>query len=1114
MPIFLMAWFFVFGGTAQANDIIWDNSQIRIISYFEVNSWDRLIIKPGTIVKMAAGGKIVSYGDIEAIGEADNPIVFTSIKDDSAGGDTNSDGGATTPAMGDWGYFLIQGEGKHVTFDYVEIHYAGGGDSGLGNTGQYMRPVNFISVSNSGGSGVKLKEINITHSKITNNFGGISFSSDAIFKISESNFYNEMNCPLPSSSNWTWRPTQLRCDQLSLSKASGTKIEAPLVYWGHKDGPTTIEDYLQGIKKGAQVYYNANFIPFLIEPWPSDLTGPVEDEINPVIIVPGIMGSYLYSYINPGLEVWPAVARTVIDPWDLHLNELIMDEQGKPLPNTMIVPPQDIVRTILDNDFYEGMINELKQNGYVENENLFVFPYDWRLDLNWSAGGIPYNGFDSLKDKIEKVKLLTGAEKVDIIAHSMGGLVAKNYIKHYGSGSVDKFIDIGTPHLGAPGAFKILMYGDDLDFNYFGLGLNSEKIKFISQNFPSIYQLLPSQNYFDSANSDYTYYIYDMHDLDNNGITDKLNYAQSIDFMKNADRNNYLLGYNDVLHSDLDNYSPKADGIETYNIMGCGSPTIGQIFVLNKEKSGGYEYGLKYISGDGTVPLRSAEALQADDSYYIKGVEHSSLPGANGVKQVTRAILENKISSFSLANYPVMSRDDSNCALTGTQISFHSPIDLNVYDENNHHLGPNESGDIEMGIEGAQYDNLDGNKFVFLPEGHNYQVVGSSTASGSFNARVQTVQAGQYTQTVYYNQVPLNSASTTVKLQINNGQTAGAIEIDQDGDKTFEATAEPSAVLNKAEAADLVKPETQIEISGSGGTVESGGYYISTTTVALIAADNQGGSGILKTEYSLDNGLTWLNYGDPIIFNGDGEYSVLFKSTDRAGNTEEEKAQALKIDMAAPIINILLPLENEEFTRDGSFMPEYEMSDSYSGVTTGSLAVLIDDQPISQLEQDLFYYDLGEHTLKIAVRDMAGNQAEVSVKFTVSADLDSAISDVNRSYDLGWIKNKTARTWLNKELAEIKKYEERFGQRQEKLNERQKSIMSQCLKKKNQTWCEKRLKNYDKVVYKLSLVHKKIIAKRFQEILKKLDDYYKKQWLNSSAYDMIKADINYLIINL
>jgi len=71
-----------------------------------------------------------------------------------------------------------------------------------------------------------------------------------------------------------WNPIP-RCDQLSLSKGSGIKIEAPRVYWGHPDGPTTFDDHKKGVVKGTKAYSNVNYIPFLIEPWPSDKTGPV-----------------------------------------------------------------------------------------------------------------------------------------------------------------------------------------------------------------------------------------------------------------------------------------------------------------------------------------------------------------------------------------------------------------------------------------------------------------------------------------------------------------------------------------------------------------------------------------------------------------------------------------------------------------------------------------------------------------------------------------------------------------------------------------------------------------------------------------------------------------------
>jgi len=54
-----------------------------------------------------------------------------------------------------------------------------------------------------------------------------------------------------------------------------------------------------------------------------------------------------------------------------------------------------------------------------------------------------------LADFIDKVLTATGAQKVDIVAHSMGGLVARAAIKEYNYASkVRKLITIGTPNKG------------------------------------------------------------------------------------------------------------------------------------------------------------------------------------------------------------------------------------------------------------------------------------------------------------------------------------------------------------------------------------------------------------------------------------------------------------------------------------------------------------------------------------------------------------------------------------------------------------------------------------------------------------------------------------------
>ena len=92
---------------------------------------------------------------------------------------------------------------------------------------------------------------------------------------------------------------------------------------------------------------------------------------------------------------------------------------------------------------YDGIVQSFKNAGFVEDENLFIFPYDWRKPLSSLA--------DDLKSFIDSKSL---AGKVNLVGHSMGGLVARSFAQKYGTGKVDKILTAGSPHLGL-----IDMYG-------------------------------------------------------------------------------------------------------------------------------------------------------------------------------------------------------------------------------------------------------------------------------------------------------------------------------------------------------------------------------------------------------------------------------------------------------------------------------------------------------------------------------------------------------------------------------------------------------------------------------------------------------------------------------
>ncbi|MCD6359471.1 MAG: lamin tail domain-containing protein [Armatimonadetes bacterium] len=119
--------------TPYGNTLTSEHSPYYLNRMYANNFWGAwwgwggdLIIKPGTVLKFGGvKSGISALSKIIAKGTLLNPIVFTSIKDDTYNGDTNQDDNKTLPQAGDWGGIKLRGE---AIFDYVIIKYAGGGE--------------------------------------------------------------------------------------------------------------------------------------------------------------------------------------------------------------------------------------------------------------------------------------------------------------------------------------------------------------------------------------------------------------------------------------------------------------------------------------------------------------------------------------------------------------------------------------------------------------------------------------------------------------------------------------------------------------------------------------------------------------------------------------------------------------------------------------------------------------------------------------------------------------------------------------------------------------------------------------------------------------------------
>jgi pimeloyl-ACP methyl ester carboxylesterase len=1049
-----------------------------ITDFLNISPNVTLTIDPGVVVKFEQGSIDVS-GTLIAKGDADNPVIFTSLFDDSAGGKAVS-WSTGNPAPGDWG--SIDNRGGIISLDNTRVSYGGSVCVSLVRAPIKLQiaQASFCYDSNViygyGSTSIDNSEISNNKAGLESDDGNLIINNSKIFSNGGSALFNYGDNQVNAINNW----------------------------WGDDSGPYESTSNPQG--KGDEVYGNV-----LFDPWVGKTVGHI-----PVIIVPGIVASYLNNS-STGEEIWPNITK-MEGPFDTYLDVLQIDKNQNQINNS--IKPTDVFRGLAGNDFLSGLIRELENNGYQENKDLFVFPYDWRLNLDYTAGDSPYSWQKTLKQEIAEVEATTSSGKVDIIAHSMGGLLAKDYIDKYGDGDIDKLIDVATPNLGAPLAFKILNYGDNLNFCQKILGvnvciLNSGEVEKISQNMPSIYQLLPSRGYFTSSFPGATNgYIYN-YDLSIKGISQRfLTYDESLNYLKNAGRNDFLLGLsgdnnsinvNDELHSHIDDLPSNPN---YYNIVGCGQATYAGIKTIWNTK---FE-DITPVQGDGTVPLSSADDF-GNNKYYVASSSHAFLPSINGVRQLIVSILQNNENNFDFSNYKYLSKDVSVCpGVSGTQVGSHSPVELNIYDESGNHTGPTADGDIEENIPGVIYDVLGEDKYAWLPTGHSYRIVNNATSSGELGITIEKIANDQETQFVYYNGIKLSSASTSVSYDISDNQTSYQATVDPDGSGQKDQVIAPSSILTGDQINDITAPSSTISISGQMG---NNGYYISNVVVGLSAQDNVGGSGVLKTEYSLDNGQTWSDYQGSFTISQTGTTTIDYYSIDKAGNQEAQQVKIIKIDKAAPVISILLPQENQEIGHDQTLTTTYFASDDFSGVATNTAKIYFDNQIITSSTIDLFRQTLGSHKIKISIQDLAGNLASSTVDFSVITDIDGTISDVNRAYSEKMISKDQARKDLVNDLTDIQTFQAKYGSKIAKEQDLKAKAMTLCLKHKSQNWCIARIGTiFDRFEYQMSKVNQLLINLKYQTILVTLDLDLKLKVINSTGYDIIKADVKYLISNL
>jgi len=135
------------------------------------------------------------------------------------------------------------------------------------------------------------------------------------------------------------------------------------------------------------------------------------------------------------------------------------------------------------------------------------------------------------------------------------------------------------------------------------------------------------------------------------------------------------------------------------------------------------------------------------------------------------------------------------------------------------------------------------------------------------------------------------------------------------------------------------------------------GWNNSNVTINLTATDNEGGSGVAKTEYSFD-GANWVVYANPFSIISEGPSKVYYRSTDNTGNIESPKSLELKIDKTLPKISAnSLPQPNTNGWNNTDVVLNFTATDIPSGIAsvTGPTTVTTEgkDQQIGGQAIDL-----------------------------------------------------------------------------------------------------------------------------------------------------------------
>ncbi|MBB5906356.1 ThuA domain-containing protein [Actinoalloteichus hymeniacidonis] len=211
-----------------------------------------------------------------------------------------------------------------------------------------------------------------------------------------------------------------------------------------------------------------------------------------------------------------------------------------------------------------------------------------------------------------------------------------------------------------------------------------------------------------------------------------------------------------------------------------------------------------------------------------------------------------------------------------------------------------------------------------------------------------------------------------------------AFQVSGDGTHTVEyRSTDAAGNVEETQSTELRIDATEPLTEAVLAAPNDNGWHNGDVAVELTSTDET--SGVGSVEWSLDGG-EWTAYEAPVEISGDGEHTLLYRSTDAAGNVEAEKAATVLLDATAPTLFLAGVADGRVYGSATDLFLSWEAGDSTSGLES-VVGTLNGETVKSGSLIPLYQLPFGTHEVAVSAVDRAGNSTDQTVTFATTTSL-------------------------------------------------------------------------------------------------------------------------------